>query len=495
MDRRDVVLAVALAVAAWLVWDWLLPPSDGDGGFPGVGLTAAFLLLVAVAVAYVWSRGGRPHVAGVVGLGLLVAGVLPFALFAPVPGFLPLFAVDVAGLVVWPAVALRHTVARRPDADLVVDGLNQGLGVPLRHAGSWWSALGRLVGRRRTARRVGAGVLGLLIGLPLIAVVASLLAQADDRFDGWVGALARALEDWDLGRFLPQIILSILLAAYAFAILFANARRSQRGRVDAAQVESFRARCRRLPVAALATPLAVLAALYAVFFAALGSYLTSGLAGRLPDGWTHAEYARQGFFELAGVAAINLAVCAAVRTFAARPEGRYPTVLRALGATLAGLTVLLVVTALSKLLLYIGAYGLTQLRLNVFACLVVWLVVFTALTVWHIRPFRLSALLVPFGLAAVLALAWADTDGIVARWNTDHYLSGDLDRIDVPYLANLSEAAVPALVDLRDNASAASVRAAAAEALSDWRGASDDTPARWTTWNWQTARAQDLTGD
>jgi hypothetical protein len=495
MDRRDVVLAVVLAVAAWLVWDWLVPPSTVEGGFPGLGLTAAFLLLVAVAVAYVWSRGARPHAAGVVGLGLLVAGALPFALFAPVPAFLPLFAADVAGLVVWPAVALRRTVARRPDADLVVDCLNQGVGVPLAHAGAWWSALGRLVGRGRTARRVAAGVVGLLVGLPLIAVVTNLLARADDRFGGWVAALADALADWDLGRLVPQFILSVLLAAYAFAILWANARGSTRGRIDKEDVAGLRARRRRLPVAALATPLAVLTALYAVFFAALGGYLTSALAGRLPDGWTHAEYARQGFFELAGVAAINLAVCAAVRALAARDRDRYPTVLRALGAALAGLTVLLVVTALSKILLYIGAYGLTQSRLNVLACLVVLLVVFAALTVWHVRPFRLSALVVPFGLAAVLAMAWADPDGVVARWNTDHYLSGDLDRIDVAYLARLSDAAVPALVDLRDDTPAAEVRQAAAQALADRQAGSADAPERWTTWNWQTARAQDLIGD
>ena len=65
---------------------------------------------------------------------------------------------------------------------------------------------------------------------------------------------------------------------------------------------------RKLPPAMTVTVLALLTGVYLLFFGAQAATLFSAFAGVRPEGLTYAEYARQGFFELCGVAMINLAV-------------------------------------------------------------------------------------------------------------------------------------------------------------------------------------------
>ncbi|MDR1808214.1 MAG: DUF4173 domain-containing protein, partial [Propionibacteriaceae bacterium] len=413
----------------------------------------------------------------------------PFALFPATPASGLLALVEAVGLVTWTVFWAGDPIARRADADLAADLANQAVAVPLGNVGAWPAALAWATRRRRHARRALLAVAGIALGLPLLIVVTVLLDEADATFAGWLDRLGELTQDIVLE---PSIVwptlLMVPLGAFGFTLLHATARGSRRGRVTRASLDAAQGWLRRFPTAFLAAPVGLLCALYVAFCAALGSYLFSGLAGHLPEGWTYAEYARRGFFELAAVAAINLAVVAALRLLARRDGGRYPATLRALGLVLSLETLLLIVTALSKTLLYTDAYGLTRLRVYVLAFTVTLFAACALLAVWHVRPFALSRALVPLGLAAVLALGWANVDGLVARWNVGHYLSGDLKEVDIDYLAkDLSYAAAPALRDLAQQAPDAVTRSAAAAVLTEvGEGWTDDVP--WTAWTWAQTR-------
>ena len=97
--------------------------------------------------------------------------------------------------------------------------------------------------------------------------------------------------------------------------------------------------------------------------AKLGLDGTATDARRLPEGFTVAQYARQGFFELCRVMALNLALLWLVTRLGSRPARTSPG-LRALVTVLLAESMLLAVVALSKLGLYISCFGFTPLRLQ-----------------------------------------------------------------------------------------------------------------------------------
>ena len=74
-----------------------------------------------------------------------------------------------------------------------------------------------------------------------------------------------------------------------------------------------------------------------------------------------AEYARRGFFEMAVLCGINLALTA-LSTFLVRKYGRINLLTKLLCLFIGLVTLFLVCTASAKMFLYIGSFGLTRMR-------------------------------------------------------------------------------------------------------------------------------------
>ena len=74
---------------------------------------------------------------------------------------------------------------------------------------------------------------------------------------------------------------------------------------QAAAVNGFLPRLRTVPERLWTVVMAVFAAVYILFFAVQSSYLFGAFSRTLPEDFTVAQYAREGFFELCRVMAIN----------------------------------------------------------------------------------------------------------------------------------------------------------------------------------------------
>ena len=198
----------------------------------------------------------------------------------------------------------------------------------------------------------------------LLYLAANLLSAADDTFGGIFQTALDWLHErlnWDVPL---RFLLSLPVGAYLFGLLAGAPREPQaalRGR--AARTAGSLEKLRRVPNALWTAALAVFAALYLLFFVIQGTYLFGAFARRLPEGFTVAQYARQGFFELCRVMALNLALLWLVTRLGSRPARTSPG-LRALVTVLLAESMLLAVVALSKLGLYISCFGFTPLRLQ-----------------------------------------------------------------------------------------------------------------------------------
>jgi len=181
---------------------------------------------------------------------------------------------------------------------------------------------------------------------------------------------------------------------------------------------------------------------YGVYLVSQLAYFVGGFAGLLPEDYTLAQYARRGFFEMAWLVAINLGLM----TFGVGMVRQSPRSTRFLCLFLGLVSEFLVAASVAKMVLYIGSYGLTRLRVLTMV-IMVFLAITTALvSVWLFLPklqYMKAVMLTALAIGA--AVLWLDVDTQVANYNVKHYLSGDLMTVDVHYLTELGPGAVEAL--------------------------------------------------
>jgi hypothetical protein len=395
---RTAAVAAALAAAA------LVP-----GGPPGIGV-----VVVAVLVALTAAGAAGPS------LDVLLFGVpaLVLASFA--------FVLD-AGWV----VALDLTAACVLAA-LAVSGARLDAFVePAR----------RLSGVSELVPAATAGTApafrGALLGGLLVVPFGALFWSADAVF----AELGGRIPTPSFGTLLQRVVLFMLVLFGALGLaLAARERLPDRKWPDR----------RRLARLEWAIPLACLDALFLLFVAVQLAVLFGGHEHVLETaGLTYSEYAREGFWQLIAAAVLTLGVVGGATLFARAETRTDRLLLRALLGGLCALTIVVVVSALHRLRLYEGAYGLTRARLlaEVFA---LWLGVGFALVLAAGASRRVREELPRIGVAVtaagLIAFSAVSPDRLIAERNVDRWrATGEIDRY---YLASLSADAVPVLVEL-----------------------------------------------
>lgn len=333
-------------------------------------------------------------------------------------------------------------------------------------------------GSGTAGKKTGGILLGLLIAVPILTIVVALLISADAAFAG----LMELLPEISFSEVLVTVIFGAGLALFGLSYLFSLRHQ------DAPSVGKMQ----RKGVNGLTvnTVLAALGLVYVVYLLSQLAYFVGGFSGILPEGYTMAEYARRGFFEMAGLCAINLTIMAVAMGLVAK-NPKAPLATRLLCLFIGLVTLFFVVSASAKMAMYIQSYGLTRLRVltevimvflgcsTVFVC--IWLF---APKMPYMKAVILTALL--FGAVVI----WCDVDTVVARYNVTAYQTGALETVDVPYLASLNSAAVPYLEKLTRSGDPAIAKRAETELKI--LAASADQWEDFRDWNWVDWVAENL---
>jgi len=288
-------------------------------------------------------------------------------------------------------------------------------------------------------RKSGAVLLGLLIAIPLLAIVIPLLISADAAFD----ALLQQLPDWDFGELLGSLIGGVMLSAF----LYTRGTALRHGQKASAAVVNRKG----IHPLTVNTVLITVSVVYGVYLFSQLAYFAGGFSGILPEGYTAAEYARRGFFEMAWLCAINLGIIAlAVGLVVKNPTS--PLLTRLICLFIGIVTLFLAVSASAKMFLYIDGFGLTRLRVLT-QVIIFFIGLSTVLVcVWLFVPklaYMKVILLIGFVFGA--AVAWADVDTVVAAYNVNAYQTGKLETVDVSYLDSLGKGAIPYIARLTDD--------------------------------------------
>ncbi|NMO54487.1 DUF4173 domain-containing protein [Actinoplanes sp. TBRC 11911] len=298
----------------------------------------------------------------------------------------------------------------------------------------WLAAGGRRIGHGpgRNVRIVWTvGVSALLL-----VVFGALFASADPAFADVLAAIVPNFSALTLFRW---VLLAGLTCMIVGGAAFLRANPPDLSGLDGTEG-------RKVNRIEWAVPLGLLVVLFAGFVIVQLTVLFGGDRHVLAtDGLTYANYARGGFWQLSFVTVLTLFVLAGAARWAPRRSPIDRVLIRAILGALAGLTLVIVASALLRMNLYAQTYGLTRLRLLVAACELWFGFVLLLVLVAGLRILAawLPRVAIAAGVAALLGLAVANPDGMIASYNIQQNRSADL-----LYLGGLSPDAAPALTAL-----------------------------------------------
>ena len=314
-------------------------------------------------------------------------------------------------------------------------------------------------GERKKISSKTLGIIGgALLSIPVIAVVVPLLIDGDAAF----GSLATTAVD-KIGEFFEKIFshmdlpvieafLAFFVAPYIYNVMFCF-RHGVTDEKRKEKNESYK-NLRIIPSNVFAGFLGVISLVYVVYLLSQLAYFFSAFTGKLPDGSTItvASYARRGFFEMVAVAVINLAVIGVTVLFSKRNESRISRMIKGFDLFLCGFTLVIVMTSISKILLYIAEYGLTHKRLYVFVADLILVVAFAMVTVRLFKKnFPYMKVILAFSCSMITLMSLVGTDSLIANYNVEMYLRGNLKTVDVDQLEDMGLPALKPLHKLSQN--------------------------------------------
>ena len=511
--------ALALALALGVLGDsWL------RGGRLGVGAVLYAALLVAALAAVRWLAGMRVTRRNLWCIPvLLLAALVPALRDESVLVFASL--VLLSGLLVLLAHGWSCAPIDRWRAASYVGALVSVVGSMVWRAASPLRLLASALQRRLPGHRYGAPVLrGLLFATPALLAFTLLLASADVVFSAYLEKVTRLDLRLDFGWLLNHSLLVSLIAWLVAGGLLHTPAQAQAASTDGVRAPADDPRAARsvirtsiavgeavttklasLPSPAtskayaaatseLAPPaesstaaaavgdeprprvgfieavtgLASIDALFVAFVLVQATYLFGGRDTLDFAAITYRDYARRGFFELLAVAALVLPLIVGLDVITPRASVRQRLAFLALAATLLLCTLVILASAMTRLLLFEDTFGWTPLRLHGQAfmvwlaalCLLVLGTLFVQQRRWLVFGTVLSVMVVLLGFALL------DPDRFIAEQNLSRYAN---DRpLDVSHFTLLSHDATPVLLrafDLGTERGDAAVREALGQSL------------------------------
>jgi len=434
--KQELLFALGILASALALCNFTL-----FGGYH-LGFSIAAIACILCSCGYLLAQGRKitPYSAALLGLSAVIAagfGRSDDSFVKSVMLLFLFFSVNL-GLALLAGQNQRSTAGISCLGDAFYSFYNLGIGrLPQSFRG-----LKQAFQNGGAAVKKGSAVLaGLVIAIPILAVMIPLLIRADAAFDG----LLQLLPDFDFF----ELVVTAIFGFGLWCVLYTRGVALRHTPQETPRQTAVR---KGISAITVNTVLCSVNLLYAVYLLSQLAYFAGGFAGILPEEYTFAEYARRGFFEMAMLCAIDLGIIG-LSLGLVKKEGRAPFSTRLLCLGICAVTLFFVAAASSKMFLYISSYGLTRLRLltQIIMLFMALVTVFVAIWLFVPRLPYMNVILLAGLIIGSLTL-WADVDTQVAAYNVNAYIGGKLETVDLTYLCSLSDGAVPHICRLTEEA-------------------------------------------
>lgn len=288
---------------------------------------------------------------------------------------------------------------------------------------------------------------GIILGIPFLIITALLLTNADMAFNNVVSDLISNLEGWfseifNLGNF-GVILTSAIAIPLLYSFIFSAKHGVIRDTLGDNKSENAVIKLGFVHSSVLLGFYGVISICYVTYIFSQFRYLFSGFSGILPEGtqYTLSQYARQGFFEMSGVALLNLILITLGSVFAKRKDKtKLPKTYRIFSAFFCIFTLLITATAISKMVLYVSELGFTEKRILVLIADVILLVTFISILLkLFIKKFPCIQIISYFALSVICIYCVAGTDALIAEFNTEMYISKNHESIHLDTINEITD--------------------------------------------------------
>ncbi|MCL2420536.1 MAG: DUF4173 domain-containing protein [Defluviitaleaceae bacterium] len=270
--------------------------------------------------------------------------------------------------------------------------------------------LGSLVSEdnKPTAKRIFKLVLlGLVLSISLLLIIVPLLMGADQVFNHYITQLF-ADDGSSFNLFWHSVAVIFLFGWFYSGLWNVGFKKEEPHRIP----DNW-----AIDIIISAIVLGSIALVYILFCFIQFTYLFAG-AG-LPAGMTYSEYAREGFAQMVVVCTLNLIIFGVFMQFGAGKK-----LLTALLSLLLALTGVMLISGAVRLNLYIGAYGMTWLRL-LSAWFIIYLaavIILCAVRLLFKKRLPVVAICVLLLLIWYVVLGYLNPDGFIYWYNYDFFL-------------------------------------------------------------------------
>lgn len=262
---------------------------------------------------------------------------------------------------------------------------------------------------KRMDSRVWAVLAGFAIGLPLMVIVLLLLSGADALFRQYTKGFFSILENGNIFVIVVKIGLLFFLT-YGLYSFFSCSRLTE-------EVPDKR---KGEPLLAITISSMLTVPYLAFSLVQIGGLFLGKM--QLPEGYTYAAYAREGFFQLLAVSLLNLVIVLLLLTYF-----RESKLLKGILTVMSLCTFIMIASSAMRMIIYISYYYLTFLRILVMWALLVLALLFLGVLVSiynnKFKLFRYSMVVVTL---LYLGLSFSHPDYLIARVNLANTTSGHI---------------------------------------------------------------------
>ncbi len=461
--KKEAIFAAVSVILGFLVIKLVLAPASYGDGF-GLGAAAALLLLTVYACLWTKQKS-RSHI-----VRMFLCFVFSANVFISSNTFIQFLDVVFVGLIlVYDRFAVSDGIEKIRKL-FPTDLLSSVFARPFSCFGDAFEAVSSQTSGTKAARGIGNILIGAVIAVPSTFIVAVLLSRADSGFENIMNSL---FDDFlsNAFCFILQLIFGIPIGFYIFGSCYSSAHHE----IKAEDSQDKLAVLRIVPAMAGVFSAVPVCVLYVIFFFSQLNHYISAFMNKLPDDEIYSSYARDGFFELCAVAVINLLILVFLNVFCRHGDNGRTKPVKAMSFVICIFTLMLIATAVSKMVLYIDAYGLTLLRTYTTWFMALLTVVFLAVAAEVFsEKVNISRVVVAVFTVMFAALSFCNVDGIIAEYNISRYESGTLSSLKADDFRYLSSGSYPAMNRAYQNGDFHSSEGAEAEVMLSEKHTSDD---------------------
>jgi hypothetical protein len=283
-------------------------------------------------------------------------------------------------------------------------------------------------------------ILGIALSIPFLFIVLNLLISADAQFEKLVNEIPLLFSFNEEMIFRTMVVVISTFAFFGFmqSLFIKNNKIIQKeGPTKPMGMDGV-------------ITLTVILLLDLVYIAFVAVQFTYFFSGSLGDGYTYAEYARRGFFELLFVTMINLSVTTGAIQLSRTVHGSLKKFIRVCLSILVLSSVVLLISAFMRMMMYEEAYGFTFTRVLAHSFMIFLMVIFayTLVKIW-LEKLSLFHFFFITALVYYVGINIVNIDQFVVDQNIKRYETTG--NIDIYYLNNLSYTGTLGLIDLYES--------------------------------------------